>query len=153
MNNNTLFNKFETVTFNNKKTKDFIKGFDITNIESKGDFFMSYSIDGSPNLDTLSYIIYDDISYYWTIVLVNNIQDLFFDLPISQEELKALTKEQLTSEAEDLGYSSSEIDSYILNNYYDRFVKLETENDEKRKIRVVRPEMLAKFISLVESAV
>lgn len=153
MNNNTLFNKFETVTFNNKKTKDFIKGFDITNIESKGDFFMSYSIDGSPNLDTLSYIIYDDISYYWTIVLVNNIQDLFFDLPISQEELKALTKEQLTSEAEYLGYSSSEIDSYILNNYYDRFVKLETENDEKRKIRVVRPEMLAKFISLVESAV
>ena len=86
--NNTLFSKMNTVIFNNKETKDFFVGFDISNISKTADFFMDYFIESEDNIDLISYKIYGDISYYWTILLVNNIQDALFDLPLNSDEVK-----------------------------------------------------------------
>lgn len=149
---NTLFDKFEIIDFNGKKTKDFIKGFDITNISKKGDFFMDYVISGNPNLDSLSYTIYGDASYYWVIILVNNIQDTFFDMPLSSEELQKIAINELTEKAKDLNYTESGIKKYIQENYYTKYIKLDEDNNKKRYIKLVRPEQLHKFISLLEDA-
>jgi len=147
---NKLFDKFNIVEFNGVKTRDFIQGYDIENLTNKGDFFVEYAIEGNPNLDTLSYKIYGDVSYYWVIILVNNIQDAFFDLPMSQEELKVLSKTQLEDEAKSLGITN--IKEHVANNFYTRFLLNEEENNNKRIIKIVRPETLPKFLNLLKQA-
>lgn len=149
---NTLFDKFNIVEFNNKKTKDFIKGFDITNIAKKGDFFLDYVIEGNQNLDALSYKIYGDASYYWTIILVNNIQDSFFDLPLSSEELKKIALDELNEYCLQNNFTDTQTKKYIQDNYYTKYMELEDENNLKRRIKIVRPEQLHKFITLLEDA-
>lgn len=149
---NTLFDKFNIVEFNNKKTKDFIKGFDITNISKKGDFFLDYVIEGNQNLDALSYKIYGDASYYWTIILVNNIQDSFFDLPLSSEELKKIALDELNEYCAQNNFTDTQTKKYIQDNYYTKYMELEDENNLKRRIKIVRPEQLHKFITLLEDA-
>lgn len=149
---NTLFDKFNIVEFNNKKTKDFIKGFDITNISKKGDFFLDYVIEGNQNLDALSYKIYGDASYYWTIILVNNIQDSFFDLPLSSEELKKIALDELNEYCAQNNFTDTQTKKYIQDNYYTKYMELEDENNLKRRIKIVRPDQLHKFITLLEDA-
>lgn len=149
--NNTLFSKMNTVTYNNKETKDFFVGFDISNISKSADFFMDYFIESEDNIDLISYKIYGDISYYWTILLVNNIQDALFDLPLNSDEIKKITKSVLENKiAYKLLTAQSDKDKYISDNFYVEFIKQEDINNKKRHIKVVRPELINKFISTLE---
>ena len=95
-------------------------------------------------MDVISYSIYGDASYYWTIILINNIQDTFFDLPLSQEELRlhVIKKMELDGIPED----------EISDRYYQYYIQAEEENNLKRNILVVRPEFINTFVSLVQKA-
>lgn len=138
---NGLFDKFDTILYNGKPTKDFMVAYDIVNIEDKGDFFYEYKIEGSKNVDTISYEIYEDPSFYWLIIMINNIQDVFFDLPLSENELRLIAKEKV------------EQDGVGMDKFYSYYKELEEENNEKRIILAVRPEYLNRFLTLLEDAI
>lgn len=138
---NSLFKKFNIVVFNGIPTVDFIAAYDVENVEDQGDFFMEYRIDGEKNLDLISYEIYGDASYYWTIIMVNNIQDVFYDLPMSPEELRQYVIQKMKD------YDIN------INRYLEIYQQEEEINNNKRFIRLVRPEYLSRFITLIEEAV
>lgn len=138
---NSLFDKFETVLYNGIPTKDFMVAYDITNIEDKGDFFFEYKIEGSKNIDTISYEIYGNASFYWIIIMINNIQDVFFDLPLSENELRLIAKNRVEENNESM------------DKFYEYYTELENENNNKRILLVVRPEYLNRFLTLLEEAI
>jgi len=153
MRNNTLFDKFKIVDFNGIKTKDFFTGFDVVQLTNNSDYFMTYIIDQEANIDYISYSLYGDSSYYWTILLVNNIQDVFFDLPMTSKELELTVKNELKEEIEKITTNQTEIEKYISLNYYTKYKEIEDINNSKRAIKVVRPEFIRKFVALLESTV
>jgi len=138
---NGLFDKFETIEFNGIKTKNIINFYDVMNIEEKGEFFFEYNIQGNENLDMISYKVYNDPSYYWIIIVLNKIQDPLFDLPLSERELSKYTKFFIDNSEE-----------YTAEDYYRVYKMLEERNNEKRKIKLVRPEKLSTFLTMFKEA-
>lgn len=80
---------------------------------------------------------YGDSSLYWVLVIINNIRDIIFDLPLPDEVLQTIAK-QMT--IDDLGY----LDLVTYGTNYDN---LQSENDAKRPIKILKDTYINQFLS------
>ena len=137
---NRYFEKFGNIEFNGVATRDFINWYDVIGIAERGDFFINYTIENGENLDSLSYRLYGDASYYWIILLLNNIQDAFYDLPLSEYEIKKVVLMKL------------ELEGIDISEFYKYYQEESEKNNIKKYIRVVNPDKLKQFISMLVKA-
>jgi hypothetical protein len=135
--NNKYFEKFSTVEFNGVLTRDFINWYDVVGLAERGDFFMNYIIENGENLDTIAYKLYGNTSYYWIILLLNNIQDAFYDLPLSEDEIKKVVLQKIEAEGKDIS------------EFYKYYNEESERNNKKKYVRVVSPDKIKQFISML----
>lgn len=55
-----------------------------TNIVDDRSAFYEYTLLDGEKIENLSFSYYGSVEYYWTILLINNIFDINYDLPLSQ---------------------------------------------------------------------
>jgi hypothetical protein len=95
-----------------------------------------YSMADGETLEGISYALYDDTIYFWTIMIVNGIFDPIFDLPLPEEAIQQIAREKSTING-------------ILNIslYSTNYDILTDENDVKRNIKVIKPGYLGQFLT------
>jgi hypothetical protein len=125
------------------KIKYSTEEFDIRNLFYKFDFIQtipskylySYRIADGENLETIAFEIYNDPVLWWLLAIINNITDVVFELPLSSEILQKIARDQSTID--------DVLDMELFSTNYDI---LEIENDQKRLIKVLKPQYLKEVI-------
>lgn len=98
--------------------------------------FDDYYIKDNETADSISQRTYGNKDYYWIIFLTNNIIDPLYDWPMSEEMLSSYAN---------IVNSMGTYDDHTL------IQDLRTWNDGKRKIKVLKPELLNKFINVINN--
>ena len=112
----------------------FYKYFLRTPIEEK--YLQVYRLSDNESLEDVSYNMYGDTSYFWTIMIVNNFVDPIFDIALSESAIQEMAK--------DLSKIDGVLDSAL---YFSTYEELSEQNDAKRTIKVVKTEYLNKFLT------
>ena len=89
------------------------------------------------NLESVAFDEYGDSELFWVLVIINDIRDMIFDMPLPDDVLQTIAK-QMTIDSE--GF----LDLIVYGTNYDA---LQTENDEKRKIQVLKSDFVNEFLS------
>lgn len=88
-------------------------------------------------LESVAFDEYSDSELYWVLVIINDIRDMIWDLPVPDEVLQTIAKEMTIN-------SEGFLDLVVYGENYDA---LQTENDEKRKIKVLKSDFVNEFLS------
>jgi hypothetical protein len=88
-------------------------------------------------LESVAFDEYADTELYWVLVIINDIRDMIFDLPLPDAVLQIIAREMTIA-------SEGSLDLTIFGVNYDL---LQAENDVKRKIKVLKSEFVNEFLS------
>lgn len=122
-------NEGEIKTIKNLFNKLFLQNFDYSDEE---DFLEPYIISEGETPEEVSYKYYGTTDYWWIILIVNQVKDVFYDWPMSNSELREYSEEMLKLYPDDPQY---EIENLI------------EENDNKRFINLLKEEYFNELIS------
>jgi hypothetical protein len=117
-----------TIDYNGTKIVNIFKNinFDILkNVNNLDD----YVIKDGDTPESISLDLYGEIDHAWTIMIVNTIQNLFFDFPMTDRMVEKTKKDMLL-----MGYTLNEIEQF------------EIDNDAKRYIKVLKPSVMQIFL-------
>jgi hypothetical protein len=115
-------------------------------------FYFDYVLEDGENPEMVSYGAYETTSFWWVILLFNEITDPFFGWLLTFTQLekwaKKITTETYGTREDFILYGGSGVvwDGH----YYDKRDELETENDEKRVIKVLKNEYLGIVIEQIK---
>lgn len=75
-----MFEYVPSVEYNNKSTTDLFRNYQI-HFENalKSAQVIRYRIEGSPTPEMLSYLLYGDVKYYWTLLMINDITNPYYE--------------------------------------------------------------------------
>lgn len=125
----------ETVTTNGIEYINLVRSVDI-----KGFFddvhTENYDITDGDTLDTISYKLYDSIEYWWVVAVTADISDPFNDIPMTNFGLKKYW-EKLVADGEAVDTPTN-------------WQAMLTENNAKRRIKVLKPKYLEDLIFAIE---
>ena len=99
-------------------------------------YLQVYNIKDGDLLETISYKVYGDTRYFWTIMIVNNITDPIFDIAIPDDAIQRMARDKASL--------SGVIDYTLYSQIYD---ELSEENDLKREIKIIKPDYLGSFLT------
>jgi hypothetical protein len=88
-------------------------------------------------LESVAFEEYGDSSLFWVLVIINDIRDMIFDLPLPDEVLQIIARNMTIA-------SEGSLDLTIFGVNYDA---LQAENDEKRKLKVLKSDFVNEFLS------
>jgi hypothetical protein len=88
-------------------------------------------------LESVAFDEYADSELFWVLVIINDIRDMIFDLPLPDDVLQTIAKSMTIT-------ARGSLDLAYYGTTYDR---LQTENDDKRKIKVLKAEYVNEFLS------
>lgn len=100
------------------------------------EYLFNYVLNDGETLETVSFDNYNDPIYWWLLAIINDIRDIIFGLPLTTESLQLIAIEQSTID--------SELDLELFSTNYDI---LETENDLKRNIKILKPQFLNEILT------
>lgn len=114
-----------------------------------------YLIDGDKRLDAISQELYGSTEHWWLLAKLNNINDIIFDLPLSEEVLQRVAEDRtldplqggFTTLDDIAGSSSNDITVSAMEYYIEQFEELVVENDNKRQIQVIRPQYIGDILT------
>jgi hypothetical protein len=88
MSNNYFYN-FGTIEYNNIESQDIFKriDFDIDYMK-KNNMLEYYKVKNGELPEDVAFNVYNDKKLYWLILKTNNMQDYFYDWPLTDDELK-----------------------------------------------------------------
>lgn len=127
--------------------------------------FYDYVIKEGERPDHVAYSAYGDSKYYWTILVVNNIRDIWREWPMTNKEFEnyiiskydSVTSAQSTTHSyvsnegividHETAMSLSSTD-YTIITQYDYEHQL---NEEKRDIKLIQPQYIAQFQTDIEN--
>lgn len=123
------FKLLPTVTIDQYKFKNVFQKLFLTEI--KEDQLLMYRINENERIEDLAYRFYRSTEYWWVIAIINNIRDIIFDFPLSEDAIQSMAREKAMI-------------NDVLNNtlFIQEYDKLQAENDAKRSIRLVKPSHL-----------
>ena len=129
-------------------------------------FFDTYDVKNGETPEIIADKLYDDPKLHWIIMLVNNVTDRYHDWPMSEQQFNSYLNEKYSNpdgihhyeisqesgdttqkiEVYDPELISSDTDAYtsatpITNREYE-----ESEQDKKRKIRLLDPVFIDQFV-------
>lgn len=106
-----------------------------TPIEEK--YLQVYSISDGESLEDISYQMYGDPVYFWTIIIINDMSDPLFDIPLPEDTLQEIARDMSTD-------GTGQLDFVEYSSQYDT---LTASNDEKRNIKVIKSDYLNQFLT------
>jgi len=112
----------------------FFKYYLKTPIEDK--YLQVYRLSDGESLEDVSFHVYGDTQYFWTILIVNNFTDPIFDIALSEESIQEM--------ARDMSKVNGVLNEVL---YFQNYEKLSNENDVKRNIKVISNQYLNTFIT------
>ena len=129
-------------------------------------FFDTYDVKNGETPEIIADKLYDDPKLHWVVMLFNNVTDRYHDWPMSEQQFDAFVNEKYSNpdgihhyeisqesgdttqkiEVYDPELISSDTDAYtsatpITNREYE-----ESEQDKKRKIRLLDPVFIDQFV-------
>lgn len=104
----------------------FFKPYFFEDIPNK--YLYQYTIKDGENLESISFDVFNDSSYWWILAMINDIRDIIFDLPLESSTLQKIASSQ--------SMVGGELDLILFSENYD---VLETENDLKRNLKILKP--------------
>jgi len=126
------FSLFKEVVINDTQLKDIFKRITIKDkYLTETSLYSYHRISDGQTPDSLARLYYDDSYLYWLILIVNEMQDYFYDWPLTENELRLLAQKEYEDGIYDTGESVDDV-----------YVRLSEENDEKRLIKYIRPDYL-----------
>jgi hypothetical protein len=140
------------------------------------DLFSSYTILDGETPQNIANKLYGSVNYHWVVLLFNEIHNPYYDWPLDQLTLETYcrnvygdTTMYMTRHYEKGGLVIGEIKEFVtgitwvpVDNpgpldplvYPVSFIEHETRlNDDKRKIQLLRPELLGEFVRQHEEAI
>jgi hypothetical protein len=135
------------------------------------DLYSSYLIKDGETPESLAMDTYGSASYFWVILLFNEIHSMYHDWPLSSHMLEEFCAEKYGSTVM-FQTKHYEKDSFVLGEVKEfkkdiawvpptapgseavavSFYDFESQlNDEKRKIHLLRPELLSEFVTQFEA--
>jgi hypothetical protein len=88
-------------------------------------------------LESVAFDEYADAELFWVLVIINDIRDMIFDLPLPDAVLQTIARAMTIK-------SEGSLNLTVFGTNYDA---LQAENDEKRKIKVLKSEFVNEFLS------
>ncbi len=86
------FNNLPIISYNGDTIRDIFKEIVIVS-ELNNDWFSYYRMNEGQTLHDVSYELYDNISYWWLLAIINNIKDIHYDIVFNDEILQKLAKD------------------------------------------------------------
>lgn len=102
-----------------------------------------YVIEGTKRLDNISYELYESTDHWWILAKINSITDIIFDLPVDEELLQNVAMDrtlEIYATIDDVG---------AMTYYLEQFDLLVAENDDKRKINIIKPSYMGLVITQI----
>jgi hypothetical protein len=100
-------------------------------------YLFTKNLQDHETLESVAFDEYGDSELFWVLVIINDIRDMIFDLPLPDDVLQTIAR-QMTIDSE--GF----LDLIVYGTNYDA---LQTENDNKRKIQVLKSDFVNEFLS------
>ena len=66
-------------------------------IKNEASAFDKYQVIAGETPEMVSFKLYDTVDHYWTILLMNNVKDRFYDWPLSEQQFEDYVKEKYTN--------------------------------------------------------
>lgn len=104
-------------------------------IEDK--YLFTKTMQENETLESVANDEYGDSELFWVLVILNDIRDMIFDMPLPDDVLQTIAK-QMTMDSE--GF----LDLVVYGTNYDA---LQDENDQKRYIKVLKADFINEFLS------
>lgn len=152
----TYFTKFPLIDYNGVQVRDITRSTRIkVFLKSNISFFEPYRVIDGETPESLANDFYGDAQKHWILLLVNDIIDPFYDWVLEDIYLKQYITKKYGSgnennihhyELNGIVVPSTEIGAVaITNTEYE-----ETLNEERRDIKIVRPEYIGRIESELE---
>jgi len=137
--------------------------------------FYDYTLLESDTLDSVCINEYNDINYYWTILVYNNIFDINYDLPLNYRQFSDYIIEKYGSESSAMTnykyfikpnkyeaefievpestytQTPEAIDGVIVRKAQSIYYFEMEKNEAKRKIKLIKPEFIQLFVDTFNS--
>lgn len=88
-------------------------------------------------LESVALDEYGDPELYWVLVIINDIRDMVFDMPLPDSAIQEIARAMATDE-------NGQLDLFEFSLAYDQ---LQDEQNEKRKIKVLKSAFINQFLS------
>lgn len=144
----------------------------LTEYKDITDLYNTYTIKDGDTPTSLALSYYGSTSYHWVILMFNEIHNIYFEWPLEYLALENYCKDKYGANNiyavkwyEKNGFPVGQIKEFksgvpwvappvVPSAVAVTFIDYETKlNDEKREIRILRPELLGDFISQLEKAI
>ena len=124
--------------------------------------FDKYQVVAGESPEIVSYRLYDTVDYYWTILLMNNIRDRFYEWPLSEQQFEEYVNAKYTNPSAVHHYEVTQSSGPTTSLDYSHLIEVDSDTDgattvstyeyERRRqdnlslIKVVRPELISAFV-------
>ena len=136
------FTYLDNIVLNGVQVKDIYKRLDFIyqRMNVNEDLLLTYPLQDNVTPEDVAFRLYRNKFYYWIVLMVNDVQDYFYDWLMNYDELKNLAT-QYWNDGNRFEFTTvEEILSY-----------LEEKNEEKRNIKVLNPVYLNDFLDKANS--
>jgi len=117
-----------SIDYNGTNVVNIFKNVDF-DILKNDDFLDDYVIKDGDTPIRIALNLYGNADLFWIIMIINKMYNLFYDFPITTRVANKIKKDMLQ-----MGYTVGEIDDF------------EEQNDQKRVIKVLKPEFVQSFL-------
>ena len=131
-------------------------------IKNDVSMFDKYQVKFGESPEIVSYRLYDTVDYYWTILLMNNIRDRFYEWPLSEQQFEEYVNAKYTNPLAVHHYEVTQSSGPTTSLDYSHLIEVDSDTDgattvsnyeyERRRqdnlslIKVVRPELISAFV-------
>ncbi len=130
------FRLIPKITHGELEVRDIFKKY-ILEVPIDPKFTYTKSLSDWETLESVANDEYNDPELYWVLVILNDIRDMIFDLPLPDSAIQEIARAMATDE-------NDQLDLLAFSQAYD---ELQDEQNVKRKIRVLKGTFINKFLS------
>lgn len=129
----------QTITYDSSEVINIFKKLNIDSVLND-EYLIDYVIQDGMTPEKISHELYDDVDLWWTIMIINNKFDRFYDFPLPDSVLTEYIDYLIDIGDVTLG------DTTTIN-------AIKTTNDANRYIKVIDPKYIRKFLYTVEQLI
>jgi len=154
------FEKFPKIEYNGVTMPDISIRYKInTLVRDSVNTYELYRLSEGEKPEDVAYRLYGDVSYYWIILLMNDISDPLNEWFRSDDEMELFLIGKYMDEVNSV-HHYEDPEGYVINDYVDITTITisnrqyeESLNDDIREIKILRPNYLLQLINEFESTI